>query len=189
MGRRMRTALGMILVATAMFFASPASADEVEGTLVGTDASDLVVDIGSNQGAQDGMVVELWRRLQVRHPVTGKMITDRFLIGKLRLTQVRPSLALAQPDGAMSRQPTTGDIVRIPGTSAAVAPRPVTPTPAPVPTVPARPPTSSPTNTPNPVTPPPGVPDQQNTPPGDLDALSLSILFESLANKSPEERH
>jgi hypothetical protein len=54
----------------------------------------------------------------VRHPVTGAVLTDRFRLGTLRLTQVQTTLALARAEGELLRPPAVGDVV--------VAPEPIT---------------------------------------------------------------
>ena len=82
-----------------------------EGSLVAVDAEDLILDVGSTRGARDGDIVDLWRPLRVKHPVTGKLIVDRFRIGQLRLVQVRPTIALARPDGTLARPAAASDVV------------------------------------------------------------------------------
>ncbi len=88
-----------------------ASSVSTEGAVVNVETEDLVVDLGASRGAAEGDEVEIWRPLRLRHPVTGKILTDRFLIGRLRLGQVRPTLALAKPEGKLSRAPELGDVV------------------------------------------------------------------------------
>jgi hypothetical protein len=56
-------------------------------------------------------VVELWRPLKLKHPATGKVLTDRFRIGDLRLGQVRKAMALATAEGTLRRAPEKGDVV------------------------------------------------------------------------------
>lgn len=85
-----------------------------EGTVVAIDSGDLVVDLGAVKGVRDGDVVELWRPLRVRHPVTGQTLNDRFRIGALRLVQVRGTLSLAAAEGSLTRTPATGDVVVVP---------------------------------------------------------------------------
>jgi hypothetical protein len=82
-----------------------------EGTVVEVEPDDLVIDLGAARGVSDGDFVEIWRPLRVRHPVTGRVLIDRFLIGKLRLGQVRPTLSLAVPEGSLSRTARPGDII------------------------------------------------------------------------------
>jgi hypothetical protein len=108
----------------------------VEGTVVAIDSGDLVVDIGSANGARVGQVIELWRPMRLRHPVSGKMLTDRFKIGRVRLVEVQKVLSIARIDAdsealknSFSRAPATGDQVVLPAlepvpsaTTAAAAP-------------------------------------------------------------------
>jgi len=91
--------------------AAPARAQEVLGTVLALDGEELILDLGADQGAVQGAVVELWRPLKLKHPVSGKVITDRFLIGELRLGQVRKAMTLATPEGALRRAPERGDVV------------------------------------------------------------------------------
>ena len=99
-----RTAAGSAALANA----PPPS---VAGTVLGIDGEDIVLDLGSSKGAADGSVVELWRPFKLRHPVTGQTLTDRFRIGALRLVQVQRTLALARPEGTLTRGPAPGDVV------------------------------------------------------------------------------
>jgi hypothetical protein len=71
----------------------------------------VVLDITSESGAKVGDVVELWRPIRVRHPVSGDLIEDRVLIGKLELTQVRDKLSLAKPLGELGEALVPGDLV------------------------------------------------------------------------------
>jgi hypothetical protein len=119
---------------SALAFAFESRADEViEGNVVGLDSDDIVVDLAADRGAQTGDSIEIWRPLKLKHPVTGRTITDRFKIGELRLTQVRDKLSLARPDGKLSRAPQTGDVVMLRKAYVAPSIKP-TPVPAPAPT-------------------------------------------------------
>src|SRR5262245_20552945 len=51
---------------------------DVSGTVLSIDQEDIVLDLGSAKGAADGAVVEIWRPFKLRHPVTGRTLTDRF---------------------------------------------------------------------------------------------------------------
>ena len=166
----MRWALASFALGALLFTGSVHAEDAyVEGTVLGADSTDLVVDLGSSRGATDGAIVELWRPLRIKHPVTGQMLTDRFLVGRLRLIQVRPNLALAQPSGVLARVPQPGDVVRL--SRATVAPPLTTP-----------PPVATGTNVPPIVITPAPVANL------DADAQSLSTLFESLRGKAPQDR-
>ena len=91
--------------------ARTALSNEVSGTVLSIDQEDIVLDLGSTKGATDGAVVELWRPFKLRHPVTGRTLTDRFRIGSLRLMQVQRTLTLARPEGSLARVPAAGDLV------------------------------------------------------------------------------
>jgi hypothetical protein len=82
-----------------------------EATVLAIDSGDLVVDLGTNKGVKEGQIVELWRPLRVRHPVTGQTFVDRFRLGTIRLSQVQPTLSLAKVEGQLLRAPSTGDHV------------------------------------------------------------------------------
>ena len=114
-GLRVHAGAAWVVVVCHALVSGPASAQSsgrgAEGTVLQVEKDDLVVDLGGVRGAHDGDVVELWRPLRIRHPITGKVLVDRFLIGKLHLVQVRPSLSLAQAQGELSRPAQTGDVV------------------------------------------------------------------------------
>lgn len=170
----MRFVLASLALGALLFVGSARAEDAyVEGTVLGADSTDLVVDLGSSRGATDGAIVELWRPIRIKHPVTGQILTDRFLVGKLKLIQVRPNLALAQPSGVLTRVPQAGDVVRLPRAT-------LTPFPSPSPTPTGKSPTPTPTGTAPPIMITPG--------PADADAMTLSALFDSLSGKQPTER-
>jgi hypothetical protein len=83
----------------------------VEGHVVQLDKADIVIDLARPQGAKDGAIVELWRPIKLKHPITGAELSDQFLLGRLRLTQVRGALSFARPQGVLAREPRPGDVV------------------------------------------------------------------------------
>ncbi len=145
-----------------------------EGTVVAIDSGELVVDLGAAKGAKDGDLVELWRPMRVRHPVTGAVLNERFLIGSLRLRQVREALSLAVPEGATNRVPATGDVVVAQGL-------PPAPSSSAAPQVPAE----------KPKPPDPNNPDSKGpsfAAPMSSDAQLLGTLMEHLAGAEPNKR-
>ncbi len=84
---------------------------EVQGAVVQIDNEDLVIDLGASSGATSNQLADLFRPLRIKHPVTGKILTDRFKIGQIQFDQVRPTLSLAKPSGTLSRVPAPGDLV------------------------------------------------------------------------------
>jgi hypothetical protein len=104
--------LGAIFSRSALAAApSEASSETLEGHVVAFELGDVVVDVAGDRGATSGAMLELWRPLTIKHPVTGQMVSDRFLIGRLRLVQVRGALSLALPDGKLAQPAQPGDIV------------------------------------------------------------------------------
>lgn len=114
-------ALVIVLPAVAKAQAAPATS-----AIVAIDTGELILDVGAAKGAREGDLVELWRPLRLRHPVTGQILVDRFRIGTLRLTQVRSTLSLAVTEGALARPPAVGDVIVV-----AERPREAPPAPAP----------------------------------------------------------
>ncbi|MEP7126709.1 MAG: hypothetical protein ABJE95_37610 [Byssovorax sp.] len=90
---------------------STAAATELTGSVIGLDGDDLILDVGAADGLAEGAVVELWRPIKIKHPVTGKVLTDRFRIGSLEINQARKSMSLAAPSGTLLRKPERGDVV------------------------------------------------------------------------------
>ena len=142
-----------------------------EATVLAIDSGDLVVDLGSAKGAHEGQLVELWRPLRVRHPVTGQTLTDRFKLGTIRLTQVQPTLSLAKVEGTLLRPPQTGDHVLVLDTD---RPQPLAAVPAPpvTSTAPAQ----------------PSTPQTKVVVPTDPDAQALADLFSALEGSDPSTR-
>jgi hypothetical protein len=177
--RRVVRARALAVVAIA-FLAFPslarAQGAATEGVVVQVENDDLVVDLGWSRGSAVGDEVEIWRPLRLHHPVTGRVITDRFLIGKLRLVQVRPNMSLAKPEGDLARPPEAGDVIVLakPATSA-----PSTEDLSPRHGALPAPPASSPAVAPAPST---------AVAPSDPEAALLTQLFDSLQGSSVPAR-
>lgn len=116
--------------------ASDSEAEATEGVVVALEKDDVIVDLAGKRGASSGDVIELWRPLKLKHPVTGKIVTDRFRFGSLKLVQVRDRLSIARPDGKPSREILPGDIVVL---RKARFVEPKKPKPAPLPKAPEKP--------------------------------------------------
>jgi hypothetical protein len=154
----------------------------IEGHVIELQGSDILLDLAHQRGATDGAVVELWRPLSVKHPVTGEQIKDRFLIGKLRLVQVREALSLSRAEGKLARDAQAGDIVilrsargapltKAPPNGVAPAGTPVGPTLEPAPLNRSAAPCSEP-----------------NAAACDADTAAVSALFDGLRGQSPRTR-
>jgi hypothetical protein len=191
-GRRTRRWLGCLLLLASLGggAARAQSGGEIEGAVVSLDAGELVVDLGSARGLSDGDVVELWRPVKLRHPVTGKTLVDRFRIGSLRLVQVRKTLALAAVVDTPTRPPATGDVVVFRVARAAVPAAPVKGTaPSSSGSAPARLPPGR-VSPPGPA-PSASAPDFVEMPPEaapDPEERELTALFDSLRGTDPVVR-
>ncbi len=85
--------------------------EAVEGHVIELSEGDIVIDLARARGAADGAIVELWRPVTLKHPITGQAMSDRFLIGRLKLTQARDALSLARAEGKLQRAAQPGDVV------------------------------------------------------------------------------
>ena len=166
-------ALGVALPASGWAqSAAPARPASADAAVVAIDTGELVLDVGAARGVHEGDLVELWRPVRLRHPVSGQMLVDRFRIGTLRLTQVRSSLSLSVVEGALSRPPAVGDVVLLPE-RARERPPSVTSFDAPGPSSPSAPPPS-----PHPA--PAGI--------VDADSQALGELMSTLTGSDPASR-
>jgi hypothetical protein len=123
-------------VSAVLLTAEPAWAQsaEVTGTVVALDqGAAMVMDLSASKGAYVGASVEIWRPFRLKHPVSGRVLTDRFQIGTLRITQVGPTLSMAVPASPLNRPAEAGDVVilRNPVTTAAPTAAPAAKPPAP----------------------------------------------------------
>lgn len=103
---------GLVLVAL-VFVWMPhilhAEEEALEGVVVNIDSGEVVVDLGREHGLPSQAEIQLYRRLEVVHPVTGEVLVDRFPIGGVALDQVGQVLSIAHANGGLSRLPAVGD--------------------------------------------------------------------------------
>jgi hypothetical protein len=145
--------------------------------VLAVQSGDLILDLSEATGVGVGRRIELWRPIRLRHPVTGRTIEDRFRIGSLTLTQVRPHLSLAVPEGALERPAQPGDIV--------IAEPPV----APASTAAVGSPEVALPTLPSAAEPAAAVPRKaRSSAQRDADDVALSQVFEGLKGSSPEQR-
>jgi hypothetical protein len=167
--------------------------EAVEGHVVELSDGDIVIDLAHQRGATDGALVELWRPLTVKHPVTGQVINDRFLIGRLRLVQVRDALSLARAEGKLARAALAGDIVilRLPKGAGPTGAKPAAVAPVPPvapPTSAAAPPAAADAAPPAGEATPPTPCDESGKSTCDVDAIEVSKLFDGLRGQNPRTR-
>lgn len=166
---------------------APSAGSAVEGRVLDVQGTDLVLDLGASTGLRDGDVVQIWRPLALRHPVTKRLVSDRFLIGELVLVQVRSSMTLARHAGALARAPEVGDVVILPE-AAAPAPQVVSSSAKPTQTAPgaqaqpgaqaAQPGGAQPA----------GTAQTGAVAPRDIHAQRISMLMMALRGAAPERR-
>ncbi len=174
--------LALALAAERPAHAAPPPPEAASGHVLGLDGADIVVDLGEAKGARDGALVELWRPLKLRHPITGKVLEDRFRIGALRVQQARRTLSLARAEGTLARTVAPGDVVILvpePGAERVVATEPTAAAPT---TSVAPDATASPAS--------PAAPAQAASPaaPADAEASELARAMDELRGKDPVAR-
>jgi len=125
-----------LLMATA-----PALANEpLRATVLDIDGEDVVIDAGAAQLASS-KTLTVYRTIEVRHPITGKRLRDRFAIGLLRVVQTgerlsivraadKPRYAIEVGDAVESESPTQPVPVPPSAASAATALTPAVGPPA-----------------------------------------------------------
>lgn len=86
-----------------------------EGVIVKLEPKkQFLIDLGERDKVKAGMKVSVYRRVKVKHPISGKTINDRFFIGTIKLEQVSRFLSVAKTLGTFSYTPSVGDFV-VPG--------------------------------------------------------------------------
>jgi hypothetical protein len=107
---------GFALFASLSFLSTRAAVSQTKGTkpegcVVKVSGSEIFIDIGSAAGAAAGREVEFYRKVAVKHPVTGKTVEDRFFIGKDAIVQAGSLLSLVVIKTAFTHTPVVGDPV------------------------------------------------------------------------------
>jgi hypothetical protein len=84
--------------------------EPVRGTVLHIDGDEIVIDLGRNQ-LERATGLTVYRTLEVRHPVTRKLLRDRFVIGSLQVIQPGDSLSVSRVSGTPSHPIAVGDTV------------------------------------------------------------------------------
>lgn len=121
MRSRLRVLVALV-VGSALFASSGALAQQssgssdgaesgktVEGVIVDVRDDELIVDLGTEDGLPTDATVEVFRRLEVTHPVTDKEVSDRFPIGEVSLDRVGRNLSIVTTWNNLKRAPSVGD--------------------------------------------------------------------------------
>lgn len=88
-----------------------APSGSAEGYVLAIEGDDVIVDLGIPRGAVEGDVIELWRPIEIVHPITKQRIRDRYRVGTLKIVQVREHFAIAVVQGEAKKAPEPGDFV------------------------------------------------------------------------------
>jgi hypothetical protein len=89
------------------------AAPGARATIVRIDGDDYVIDAG-NGVVQPGDELQVYRSLEVRHPITRKTLRDRFTIATVRVEQVGATLSIARVIGTPRHAIATGDAAESP---------------------------------------------------------------------------
>jgi hypothetical protein len=93
----MRLLLLLLLAVPALAAARPAYVLRIEG-------GDAFVDLGRADAAEPGERLRVYRVIEARHPTTGKVVRDRFLLGEVEVLEAGESLSrIAAPDELLAR--------------------------------------------------------------------------------------
>jgi hypothetical protein len=93
----MRLLLLLLLAAPALAATRPAYVLRIEG-------ADAFVDLGRADAAEPGERLRVYRVVEARHPTTGKVIRDRFLLGEVEVLEAGETLSrIAAPDELLAR--------------------------------------------------------------------------------------
>ena len=94
---RLLLLLSLLLSVPALAAPRPAYVLRIEG-------ADAFVDYGRADAAESGARLRVYRVIEARHPVTGKVLRDRFLLGEVTVLEAGESLSrIAVPEELLTR--------------------------------------------------------------------------------------
>lgn len=144
-------------------------------SIVRIEGDDVFIDAGADR-VSTGDELDVRRSIEIRHPVSRRVLRDRFVVGRLRIGTVGERLSIGQVIGTPWRPMSVGDTVELP-------------TPAALPEAPAE--TGSTTEAPA----EPGVatataerPARSRSRPSSAQLRALLEVFHSTLGRPPEER-
>jgi hypothetical protein len=145
-----------------LLLAAPVLAAPRQAYVLRIEGSDAFVDIGRAEAAAPGAKLRVYRVIEARHPTTGKVLRDRFLLGEAEVLEAGETLSRVGGSKDLLLRLEVGDEVEL---ASAPPPRPATPTTTAAPT--AR----------------PGTP-----PPPDAERAALRTTWEAALKLSASER-
>ena len=102
-------ALGGTLLVCLLGATPSTAARGAQGVVVRVAEGEVVIDLGRSKGVADGGTLQLFRRMTVTHPVSGKEIVDRFPIGEVTVAQAGELLSIVTQVAGLRRAPQVGD--------------------------------------------------------------------------------
>lgn len=84
--------------------------EQARGTIVQIEEGHIFADT-SNLEVSVGDIFDVYRRIEVKNPLTKKALVDYFVIGELRVVQTSDSLSWLGANGPASREPRVGDLI------------------------------------------------------------------------------
>lgn len=90
---------------------SESDTSSVEGVVTDVANGEMIIDLGSEDGLPEEANVQVYRRVEVTHPVTDEQIVDRFKIGETSLDKVGEKLSITSAWNELDRKPSVGDHV------------------------------------------------------------------------------
>lgn len=91
--------------------AASAGDGALEGRVLRVQEGEVVLDLAGGRGVPSNAILQVYRRLVVKHPITGKDLEDRFPIGQVPVAEVGELLAIVRDTSGLSRPPAAGDYV------------------------------------------------------------------------------
>ncbi|HLM45186.1 MAG TPA: hypothetical protein VK458_15025, partial [Myxococcaceae bacterium] len=76
-----------------LLLAVPALAAPRQAYILRIEGADAFADIGQADAAAPGTRLRVFRVIEARHPVTGKVLRDRFLLGELEVLEAGAALS------------------------------------------------------------------------------------------------
>jgi hypothetical protein len=109
----------------------PARAQAPEhATILHIDGDEIVIDAGRAR-VESAHELIVYRAIEVRHPITRKLLRDRFVIGSLQVVQPGEALSVTKASGAPAHPFAVGDVVELRAPPPTAAGEPVAATLAP----------------------------------------------------------
>jgi hypothetical protein len=126
-----------ILLLVLLMWAVPALAAPRQAYILRIEGADAFADIGQADTAAPGTRLRVYRVIEARHPVTGKVLRDRFLLGEVEVLEAGATLSRIGGAKELLARLEVGDEVELPQPVEAQPASPAQPAPTTRPGAPA----------------------------------------------------